>query len=47
MEPWHKLPTRVYLDHAEDETRYGACPYADQRGNLSFYRRLSEFCVIL
>ena len=27
------------LGHAafyEDETRYGVCPYADQRGNLSF-----------
>ena len=44
MEPWYKIPTRAYsilglLGHAafyEDETRYGVCPYADLRGNLSF-----------
>ena len=38
MEPWHKIPMRAYLGHAafyEDETRYGVCPYADLRGNLS------------
>ena len=43
MEPWHKIPTRAYLGHAafyEDETRYGACPYADLRGNLSFIVRV-------
>jgi len=41
MEPWHKIPMRVYLGHAafyEDETRYGVCPYTDQHGNLIFYR---------
>ena len=43
MEPWHKKYLRVLilglLGHAafyEDETRYGVCPYADLRGNLSF-----------
>ena len=43
MEPWHKIPMRVHLGHAvfyEDETRYGVCPYADQRGNLSFVVRV-------
>jgi len=31
------------LGHAafyEDETRYGVCPYADLRGNLSFIVRV-------
>ena len=51
MEPWHKIPiaTRAYLGHVtfyEDETRDGVCPYADQRGDLSFAVRVSEFCVI-
>ena len=45
MEPWHYLRVLIFgllsglLDHAafyEDETRYGVCPYADLRGNLSF-----------
>jgi len=34
LEPWHKIPMRVYLGHAafyEDETRYVVYPYADQR----------------
>jgi len=38
-----------YAVFYKDETRYGVCPYADQRGNLCFIVcvKVSEFCVIL
>jgi len=43
MEPWHTIPTCVYLDHAafyKAETHCGVCPYADQRENLRFIARV-------
>ena len=53
MEPWHKIPTPIYLAMLPSTKMELATEevfsYADQRGNLnlSCALRLSEFCVIL